>query len=197
MTLWSEPPKVLTCSKCGNAEDLAQPFMDGVCVECLRKVEIRKDEQGKRTWFFFIAVAFVAMAVLLIAGTLIAKRPSRAKNHSLQTISPVPAPAKAVPAITYNEALQIYEAELREQERMRADKKLLNEMLDAVDAAFKNEDWPPDESTEAKEVRATAIRLSVEQQFKERTDANRAEHKAQQARIDDAKKLVDELRKSK
>lgn len=44
MTNWKEPPKLRTCSKCGNAEQLDQPFIDGVCIDCVRKEEEAKSK---------------------------------------------------------------------------------------------------------------------------------------------------------
>lgn len=98
---------------------------------------------------------------------------------------------------TYNEALQTQENELKMMDRLANDNELLHqEFLDKCDAASylaKEKSQDPDERYKL----SKAAIENVKNEYKAKFDASDAAMKEQQARVDAARKSVDELNRSK
>ena len=69
-----------TCKACGAEEDLAQPFVDGTCVKCLRRkaplvpdhLLAERSREGSERWTGgrFLATAGLLFVVSLVAGVI-------------------------------------------------------------------------------------------------------------------------------
>lgn len=113
------------------------------------------------------------------------------------------APIPALPKVTYSEALQTYESEIKELERLKADfDSVGSSMLKATEREIANDkkmdpSLPTEQALKELNSRMEKAAAKVRADFKPAIDAANAKIEAQQAHVDAAKKVVDELRKSK